>query len=408
MTRAPSIVALMGSRSLFGAERANIDLLRMMQETGARVTCIVRDEDWPENIKIRQFLDGHGLDWRTCPFASYPTWRYWRYWPSVIRENFRAITDGNRGIKQICEAVEATHIHSFNPFLTFSFFPALNALALPLIYRCGERPVDHNLIFRLIWAWLRRRIRHIGTESKYVRDLLVEKGFGLETISVIPTPPPRRRLESLSCNFIYTTQQYNGNIFRFCFIGQITDFKGVKVLLDSFGKCFDIFPNSSLFIAGAVNDDWARRLEIESRGRFPEGAVRFLGHVEDVHTLLKECDVLIAPSLEPEGYGLVAVEAKQAARPSIVFAGGGLGELVEDQVDGIVVQEKTDEALAEAMLTYCRSPERARADGDRAKASLTERLATHLYAERWRAIYDKSMPDLGSLPAKPDTRRDQA
>ena len=77
--RAPSIVALMGSRSLFGAERANIDLLRMIQDSGARVTCVVRDEEWPENGRLRRFFEDRGLAWRACPFASYPTWRYWRY-----------------------------------------------------------------------------------------------------------------------------------------------------------------------------------------------------------------------------------------------------------------------------------------------------------------------------------------
>ena len=78
--------------------------------------------------------------------------------------------------------------------------------------------------------------------------------------------------------------------------------------------------------------------------------------------------------------------------PSIIFAGGGLSELIEDGVDGIVVQNRSSEDLADAMLAYCRNPNRVRIDGTRARASLTERLQTDQYAPRWREIYEKTMP----------------
>lgn len=389
MTRAPSIVAVMGSRSLFGAERANIDLLRMMQETGARVTCIVRDEDWPENLKIRQFLDDHGLDWRTCPFASYPTWRYWRYWPHVFYENSRAFAKGNRLLKQICQEVGATHIHSFNPFLTVSFWPALKGLTLPLIYRCGERPVDHNIFYKIVWAWLRRRIKHVGTESNYIQGLLMEHGFDNEQVSVIPAPPPARVVHN---NFKILPVSIDLAGMRFGYIGQVSEFKGVAFLIEALPIVLEEFPGTTLTIAGSLQDDWSRQLKENSEARFGSTCVAFIGSVEDVPGMLENCDVLVAPSLKPEGYGLVAVEAKQAGRPSIVFTGGGLGELIVDGLDGIVVSVKTPEALAAAMLTYCRNPERARADGIAAKASLAERLGTDRYSERWRAIFDASMP----------------
>lgn len=360
-----------------------------MKDSGARVICLVRDEDWPENLELRRFLDNHGLECRVCPFGSYPTWRYWRYWPHVALENLRAFTVGNHRLKQICLEVEATHIHSFNPFLTLSFWRALNTMDVPLIYRCGEAPVAHNAFYRAIWRWLCRRVSHVGTESNYLISLLVEQGFNLKQISLTRTPPPARTIVSAFSNPSGSERSIG---IRFVYVGQIAIFKGVSVLLDAMELVRAQFHDATLLLAGSLDSHEAKSLQAKAERQFEVGAVSFLGAVEDVPGVLRICDAHIAPSLKPEGYGLVAVEAKQAGLPSIVFAGGGLSELIEDGVDGIVVQNRSSEDLANAMLAYCRKPERGRIDGTRARASLTERLQTDQYAQRWRAIYKETMP----------------
>jgi len=91
-----NILAPMGSRSYFGAERANIDLLARLQQRGAKVLCLVRHEDWPENLVIRKALDERGLAWMPAPFPDYPSIRYWKYWPKVLLATPRRYASLNR------------------------------------------------------------------------------------------------------------------------------------------------------------------------------------------------------------------------------------------------------------------------------------------------------------------------
>ena len=55
------------------------------------------------------------------------------------------------------------------------------------------------------------------------------------------------------------------------------------------------------------------------------------------------------------------------------------------------MEAKTSDALADAMLAYCRDPDRAAADGRRAHASLA-RLEPERFADRWWSVYEETMP----------------
>ena len=117
------------------------------------------------------------------------------------------------------------------------------------------------------------------------------------------------------------------------------------------------------------------------------GLVWFCGALENIPAFLSAADVHVAPTIGAEPYGLVVVEAKQASRPSIIFDDGGMVELIDPGLDGLVAQEKTAEALAREMLIYARDRERARADGQRAHASLRERLEVELQNDKWLRAY---------------------
>jgi glycosyltransferase involved in cell wall biosynthesis len=88
-----------------------------------------------------------------------------------------------------------------------------------------------------------------------------------------------------------------------------------------------------------------------------------------------------------EALGNVVIEAKLAGCCSIVFPSGGLCELIEEGVDGIVCRDVSAEALAEALRPYLSNPELARQHGQAARASLA-RLGIANFAQRWLQIYE--------------------
>jgi glycosyltransferase involved in cell wall biosynthesis len=81
-------------------------------------------------------------------------------------------------------------------------------------------------------------------------------------------------------------------------------------------------------------------------------AVRFDGRASfaDVEAALGEAWALVAPSLWPEPFGLVAVEAITRGVPAIVSASGGFAETVEEGVSGYLVPNGDEQGLAECLI----------------------------------------------------------
>ncbi|HVY60846.1 MAG TPA: glycosyltransferase, partial [Planctomycetota bacterium] len=105
-----------------------------------------------------------------------------------------------------------------------------------------------------------------------------------------------------------------------------------------------------------------------------EGATRFLGHRADVAELMSELDVLVSASLE-EPFGRVLIEAMACARPVVATAVGGVPEVVEDGVTGLLVPPAQPGRLADAVGRLLASPELRAAMGEAGRRRAAERFA---------------------------------
>jgi len=381
------IVALFGSRVFFGQERANLETLTCLRERGCEVLCVIRDEEWPELLAIRKDLGCRGIAWAPVPYIDYPR-KGWML--HAVRRNPGAFIRSNRALARIITDFKATHIHAFNPFLVANFIWALKRTDLPLVYRCGDRLALHNVFFRAVWAFTRKRAAYFVADSAFVEKELQGRGVEAGRISVIYAPAPRR--EASAPTQLPLAAMAEG-AFRFVFVGQITPNKGVEVLITAFREIALRHGNARLLIAGRISswegDAWARALRDQVSADASVGArVHFLGFVENVADLLRSCHVHVAPTLTDEPYGLVVPEAKQEGIPSVIFPSGGMRELVRHEFDGLVVAQRDAQGLTAALERYVTEPALASCHGKAARASL-DQLGVQHFAERWHAVYRK-------------------
>lgn len=179
----------------------------------------------------------------------------------------------------------------------------------------------------------------------------------------------------------------DGEDLRVLFVGRPEERKGLPVLLTAFGALVDHVP-SRLTVIGAERDDVARYLtdpslmdSIDIEGRVSE---------ERLWQSLHEADVLCAPSLSGESFGMVLTEAFAAGTPVIASGIAGYSDVVSDGVDGILVPPADPQRLAEELQRAYHEPERLRAMGEAARQS-AQRYAWPHVADRVTEVYEKAI-----------------
>jgi glycosyltransferase involved in cell wall biosynthesis len=123
--------------------------------------------------------------------------------------------------------------------------------------------------------------------------------------------------------------------------------KGYEHLLRAVPAVAAEVPDFTLLVAGAGPFETQYRALSAAPGC--DNAVRFLGFRRDLPDLMAACDVLVLPSLA-EAFGLVAAEAVYLGVPVVASRVGGIPEIVDDEVDGLLVPPGDDRALAGALV----------------------------------------------------------
>jgi glycosyltransferase involved in cell wall biosynthesis len=164
-----------------------------------------------------------------------------------------------------------------------------------------------------------------------------------------------------------------------------------------FGRVYDYLKGST-FVLEAARRLWSKRrdfrLVVTGRPFRHEAAPEvdpflevqpFHPH-EEVPGLLRESFACLIPPLWPEPFPLVAVEAMACGRPVIGTDAGGLAELLEDGVNGLVVPPRDPGALAAAM---------GRLLDDRPLARrLAERGLETARTYSWKELYERAYGEL--------------
>lgn len=155
---------------------------------------------------------------------------------------------------------------------------------------------------------------------------------------------------------------------RIVFVGQSVERKGLPLLLRAFEALREQIP-AELTVIGPSPEELAPLL-LDDRG------VRILGKVDDLRKRaeLARADVLCAPSLRGESFGMVLTEAFAAGTPVIASDIAGYRDVVRDGVDGVLVPPADAQALALALRDLWDEPAR-RAEMARAAARDVQRFA---------------------------------
>lgn len=137
-------------------------------------------------------------------------------------------------------------------------------------------------------------------------------------------------------------RQSHSGLLRFGYIGTLSENKGVGWLTEQF-QALSI--NATLEIAGRGKSDYEAQLKAAAN----PAKVRIVGY-QDTDTFLHNIDVLVVPSIWAEPFGLVAIEACARNVPVIATNMGGLPEIIQDNLNGLLCSPADPDSLGRAML----------------------------------------------------------
>jgi glycosyltransferase involved in cell wall biosynthesis len=171
---------------------------------------------------------------------------------------------------------------------------------------------------------------------------------------------------------------------RLLCVGRLIPIKGHVVLFRAVAAAREDVPDLELEIAGRGSLEpalraFAKELELES-------CVRFLGHVVPVQQAIARASIVVVPSLG-EGFGMVALEAMERARPVIAAAIGGLGDIVRDGETGLLVPPAEVEPLRRAIVELATDPVRAAAMGEAGRRRAAEHFGEARSIDRVELLY---------------------
>jgi glycosyltransferase involved in cell wall biosynthesis len=177
---------------------------------------------------------------------------------------------------------------------------------------------------------------------------------------------------------------YAGSERRLLCVGRLIPIKGHIVLLRAFAEARSRIPDLRLDIAGRGPLEPALRALAKELG--VDDAVRFVGYVAPVQQAIEESAMVVVPSMG-EGFGMVALEAMERARPVIAAEIGGLGELVEDGVTGFLVPPAEPEPLAAAIAALAADRELAARMGEAGRRRALDRFLQERCTDRTELLY---------------------
>lgn len=135
-------------------------------------------------------------------------------------------------------------------------------------------------------------------------------------------------------------------------VGRINKWKGQFILLDAFNNMIKKYSKIKLIFVGSTTDNQLYILnELTSKIKEYniENYIKIIPFQSDIDKIWSAIDIAIVPSIEPEPFGLVALEAMLAKKPVIASNHGGLTEIIEHKETGFLIQPSNVQELTNAI-----------------------------------------------------------
>jgi len=171
-------------------------------------------------------------------------------------------------------------------------------------------------------------------------------------------------------------------------IVHLSNFRPVKRVTDVvevFARIAPVVPSRLLLIGDGPERSAAEFLAMKYN---LTDRIDFLGKQENVNELLALADLMIMPS-EMESFGLAALEAMACRVPAIATLVGGVPELIEHEVNGLLYEVGDIDGMAAGALSLLTDPDRLEAMSAAARKTAQDKFCASRIIPHYEAYYEQ-------------------
>jgi glycosyltransferase involved in cell wall biosynthesis len=234
-----------------------------------------------------------------------------------------------------------------------------------------------------------RRADHLVAVSEFVRRALVcDARVAEERVSVVTNALDPARFRPAAAPAAAGEEVL--------FVGRLAAEKGLDVLIAAVGQLLRARPSAALAVVGPAaggteRGAYARRCERLVRRLGLDGRVRFAGGVPnpELPELMRRCRVLAVPSVWGEPCGVVVLEGQASGATVVASRAGGIPELIEHGVTGLLCAPGDPGALAAALERALGDEALRKSCAEHGPRRVAERHAPGAIAAGLLALYER-------------------
>ncbi len=184
------------------------------------------------------------------------------------------------------------------------------------------------------------------------------------------------------------------NTVKIINVGRLIPLKGQEYLISALALIKEKFPNARLTLVG--DGPYRERLVKHSQNAGVYDSVVFKNEVthHEIPRLLYEHDIFVLPSVvmptgETEGLGTVLIEAMAAGLPVVGSRVGGIGDIIEDGVNGILIEERSPQGICDAVIKIANDDDFRGRITRKAMEDVKERFSWEAIAPKFDELFNK-------------------
>ncbi len=379
------------SDELYGSDVVLLNLVRRLDRARFR-PMVLLPTDIPYQGALSRALDEAGIAHRALTMPVLRR-RYFsvRGLPRFIGHLWR----GRQEVTALARKEQVALIHS-NTSAVWGGALAASRLGVPHLWHVHELVTDPVLVRKLI-AWMVHRYSdRVVAISRAVAEHLLQDAPGLEgRVSVIYDAVDTERFSpAVSGQALRQAWGVGPEEVLVGVVGRISAWKGQDFFLHAFALAVQTEPQLRAVMVGDVppGEDWrrdamqrlAQELGIARRVLWP-------GYHPNAPQVMAALDILALPSIKPEPFGMVVIEAMATGKPVIATAHGGPTESVAHGQTGLLVSPTDPEDMARALIRLAQNPLLRRTWGAQGRVRAQTLFSFEAHVNAFQTLYEAMM-----------------